>query len=300
MSSLIDKILEASADRIAERRRNCSEDELKRKIQDAPPVRSLRKALSANEFSVIAEHKRCSPSAGMMKRRNLERAFEVYSEKDWISAISVLTDIDHFKGELRDLQFAREKCGDRPILRKDFIVEEYQVYEARAYGADAILLMATLHTDDPARLQGLFDLARDLGMDALVELGMGEQEPERLVDIVPPNAEIWGVNSRNFHDVRKVVSRMSFKVSGRDTTTNLERHRILRSLIRPGKLAVAESGIKTAADLSGTREAGYNAALIGTAFLAGAPVEKVAEEFGEVFKRAATEDSVLVPQHAGA
>ena len=237
-------------------------------------------------FSVIAEHKRRSPSGGDMNADNVAQAFQAYAEVPWISAISVLTDEDHFKGSVQDLQRARAVTGNRPILRKDFIVEDYQVYEARAFGADAILLMATLHAEDPTRLLRLFQLAQELKLDALLEVGMGSQAPEDLAKIVPPGARIWGINARSFGGVfgfRAALSRVTTSLFGRDIRTSLKEHSRLRALIPAGRLAVAESGIHSAADLSDACRLGYDAALIGTAFLKGPKtVQQVISELGTV------------------
>lgn len=286
MSPLLQGILTASRARTAERMKVRPQAELERTIADLGPRRSLAEAL-AGRFSVIAEHKRRSPSGGNMDERNLERALGLYAETPWISAVSVLTDEDHFNGSLWDLQAARAACGDKPILRKDFIVDEYQVYEACAFGADAILLMATLHYEDPGRLQALFQLASELGLDALCEIGMGSESPEKLAEIVPSGARIWGVNARTFGGVlgvRAAISRISTSLVGKDLRTSLKEHSRLRALVPAGTIAVAESGIHSARDLVATRARGYDAALIGTAFLKGPrPIEEVIAELGIAF-----------------
>jgi indole-3-glycerol phosphate synthase len=283
MSPLLQGILAASRARIEERSTVRPQSELERMIADLPPRRSLQQALSGR-FSVIAEHKRRSPSGGEMNAQNLERALTLYAETPWISAVSVLTDEDHFKGSIWDLQAARAVCGERPILRKDFIVDEYQVYEACAFGADAILLMATLHGEDPDRLKRLFDLCQELQLDALLEIGMGAEDPEALAKIVPAGAKIWGINARTFggvFGVRAALSRLTTSLFGKDLRTHLGEHKRLRKLIPKGCLAVAESGIHNAKDLGLARNAGYDAALIGTAFLKGPKsIEEVVTELG--------------------
>lgn len=283
MSPLLQGILAASQARMEERVKVRPQNELERMIADLPPRRSLQQALSGR-FSVIAEHKRRSPSGGEMNAQNLERALSLYAETPWISAVSVLTDEDHFKGSIWDLQAARAACGERPILRKDFIVDEYQVYEACAFGADAILLMATLHGEDPDRLKRLFDLCQELQLDALLEIGMGAEDPEALAKIVPAGAKIWGINARTFggvFGVRAALSRLTTSLFGKDLRTHLGEHKRLRKLIPKGCLAVAESGLHHAKDLGLARNAGYDAALIGTAFLKGPkPIEEVITELG--------------------
>jgi indole-3-glycerol phosphate synthase len=280
VSPLLQGILAASQARTEERKKVRPEAELRRMIEDAPERRSLSRALQGR-FTVIAEHKRRSPSGGEMVERNVERALATYVKVSWISAVSVLTDEDYFKGSVWDLQAARASV-DKPILRKDFIVDEYQVYEARAFGADAILLMATLHAEDPARLAALFKLATELGLEALVEIGMGSESPEKLAQIVPEGAQIWGINARTFGGVfgfRAALSRLTTSLLGKDLRTSLKEHARLRALIPKGCLAVAESGLHTAKELSVTKSLGYDAALIGTAFLKGPKdIEQVVEE----------------------
>lgn len=286
MSPLFKKILSKTQERLAERKRALPEAELRSRLAEAPPVRSFKDALS-REFSVIAEHKRRSPSGGDMDPHNLAQALSVYQKQPWISAISVLTDEDHFKGSLADLQKARELFPDRPLLRKDFLIDPYQVLEARLYGADAVLLMATLHADQPGKLHELLDLTHELGMHALLEIGMGGEDAHKLQKIVPPHAEIWGINARTFEGslgVRAAVSRLAMNIVQKDLMTSRKLHDELRDLIPPGKIAVAESGIHTADHLRTARAGGYQAALIGTAFLKGPRrIEEVAAEFSQVF-----------------
>jgi indole-3-glycerol phosphate synthase len=144
--------------------------------------------------------------------------------------------------------------------------------------------MATLHAADPDRLKALFQLAQELQLDALLEIGMGSDDPESLAKIVPPGAKIWGINARTFggvFGVRAALSRLTTSLFGKDLRTHLGEHQRLRKLIPPGCLAVAESGIHNAKDLQSARNAGYDAALIGTAFLKGPKtIEEVIAELG--------------------
>jgi indole-3-glycerol phosphate synthase len=271
MSLLSDIITRTRADMEA-RRARVPEAELKRLVADAAPIRSLKDALS-HGFSIIGEIKKRSPSQGEMNPDNVEDALTVYNDSASISAISVLTDEPFFGGSLTRLQLVRAGTN-KPILRKDFILDEYQVWEARAYGADAILLMGEVHENDPRRLHDLYNLAKSLGLQALVEIGMSESEagPKKQAQLVPPTAEIMGINSRQFHSSRlKIRMRMSKILGyfGKDLTTYPHQHQKLRTLIPPGKIAVAESGIKSPKDLDSLVALDYNAALIGTAFLKG-------------------------------
>lgn len=282
MSELLDTIVAATRARIEERRSRVSSSEMTRRALAAPLPRSLSRALLAQPFSVIAEHKRRSPSGGSMNAENVGRCLDVYAREPWVSAISVLTDIDHFGGSLADLEAARVRCGERPILRKDFIVDDYQVYEARAHGADAILLMTAVHTRSRGDFARLFELATELGLECLIELGLGDGDPRELATMVPAGAKLWGVNSRAFqgNDRQRDASRASLESGGRDLFTSLERHDELLPLVPDGAIAVAESGLHTGAELRATRAKGYRAALIGTAFVKGpTPIEAVAADF---------------------
>ena len=249
-----------------------------------PPVRSLHDAI-ARGFGVIAEHKRRSPSGGPSNPENLARAYQTYATTPWVVAVSVLTDEDYFGGSIDDLLIARERVG-KPVLRKDFIIDEYQVVEARAAGADAILLMASVLADDPPLMRRLYEHARSLDLDVLVELGMTERRIEDLVPVVPPAARIWGINARQF---ATRAPGTSFEPGARhDLPTDVRQHQDFRKLVPPGKLAVAESGIHRAEELIQARGAGYQAALIGTAFLSGPrSIDEVVSDFDRAFREPA-------------
>jgi indole-3-glycerol phosphate synthase len=200
-----------------------------------------------------------------MDSGNVERALDAYISCPSVSAISILTDMDHFGGSIEALATARRR-SHKPLLRKDFIFDEYQVLEARAFGADAILLMAGLF-DDPGRPRVLFNLARTLGMDVLFEIGMSILPVEEQAKMVPKDAPIWGINSRKFSS--SAARAQAGRLLGTDLTTgtSLTRHRDLFPLIPAGKLAIAESGIESRDDLTQLAALGYRAALIGTALL---------------------------------
>jgi indole-3-glycerol phosphate synthase len=278
--SVLSAIVGNTRRRVDERRRVVPIDELRARLADAPAPRSFHDALSGS-FAVIAEHKRRSPSGGASDPKNLAAAYDAYRATPWIVAVSVLTDEDYFGGTLDDLRVARDRVG-KPVLRKDFIVDEYQVVEARAAGADAILLMASVLAEEPERMRALYDLARSLGLDVLVELGMTERRIEDLVRVVPPEARIWGINARQF---ATRAARDSYDPNERhDLPTDVRQHQEYRRLVPPGRIAVAESGIHRAEQLEAARRAGYQAALVGTAFLSGPrPLAGVVAEFDRVF-----------------
>lgn len=221
--------------------------EIRRTAEARPPCRDFLGALRAPGLSLIAEVKRASPSQGEI-RPDLDPAALARTYADHgAAALSVLTDEPFFHGSLDDLRAARAAMA-LPILRKDFLLTPYQIYEARAAGADAVLLI-TAALNDPA-LHDLHTLARMLGMAALVEVHNAE-ELERALAIDP---QIVGINNRNLHtfDVR------------------LQTTEALRPQIPEGTVVVAESGVETAADARRLHRAGVDAILVGTA-LVGAP-----------------------------
>jgi indole-3-glycerol phosphate synthase len=263
--SVLRTIVDSTRKEVEGRRRTRPVSELEARLRDAPAVRSLYDAMGRG-FGVVAEYKRRSPSGGDSDAENLSRAQAIYAETPWIVAASVLTDGPYFGGSVEDLVTARATIG-KPILRKDFIVDEYQVVEARAYGADAILLMASVFSGDPDTLGRLYEYARSLGLDVLVELGMTEHKIEDLVPLVPKAARIWGINARQF--ARRGAGDAAFVPGVRqDLPTDVAAHREYRRLIPAGKRAMAESGIVRPSELAAARDAGYDAALVGTAFLA--------------------------------
>jgi len=203
-------------------------------------VRSLRKALEKDPPAIIAEIKKASPSAGLLSQNFDPLMLALEYQAGGAAAISVVTEAAYFKGKLETI--ARLRWNSRiPLLRKDFIIDSYQVFEARHAGADAVLLIAALLPD--ADLRNFRVLAEEYGMDALVEVH-SEQELERALE---SGATMIGVNNR---DLR------TFKVS-LDNSISLAR-RIPKEL-----LAVAESGIKTAADVQRLEDAGYRGFLVG-------------------------------------
>jgi indole-3-glycerol phosphate synthase len=297
MASLIDSIVKRVEKRLQDRKRVLPLEELRTMAAGAKraPV-GFRKALEAKRFSLVAEIKKKSPSSGEMDATNVAQALSVYDSKASISAISILTEEDYFGGSLDDLRRARELTS-KPILRKDFIVDEYQVWEARASGADAVLLMAGLHEHEPRRATRLLDLARSLGMDVLFELGMNGDSDRPIA-----GATICGINSRRFETTSLQVRSRLGRLIGAELSIDSDKHRLLRPLIDEGRLAVAESGIDDPSRLKALFEMRYDAALIGTAFLKkGVKVAEVVrdfdEEIGNLLAAAATASSVAAQAH---
>lgn len=218
---------------------------------------ALREKLNAELPAVIAEAKRASPSKGLLRDPFDPAAIAASYERGGAACLSVLTDRDYFQGHEDYLVAARAACA-LPVIRKDFIVDAYQVVEARAIGADCILLIAAALDDDTMR--ALHDQARGLGMDVLVEV----HDAEELERALALDLDLVGINNR---DLR------SFTVS-LDTTLDL-----LAQI--PGDiLVVTESGILDRADVARMRNAGVHAFLVGEAFMrAPDPGAKLAELF---------------------
>jgi indole-3-glycerol phosphate synthase len=261
--TILDEIVERVKQRLSADKVRWPIHELKKRLIDAPPVTSFANAISG-QFGLIAEIKRRSPSQGLMLRRDVSEVARVYQSHSFVRAVSVLTNRDDFEMSIADLENAR-KLIRKPILRKDFIFDEYQVYEARAFGADAILLMANILTD-PKRMQGLFDLTTDLGMDVLFEC-----RDKKEIESIPVGARIYGINSRKLR-ARKVfgLSRYSFakwlKPFGvRDRSTQYPIFELVHHIPK-GVLRVAESGL-VPSQINRIADYHYNAALVGTAIL---------------------------------
>lgn len=212
----------------------------------------LRRSLQRNQINIIAEFKRASPSKGVINDKiDVAKTARNY-ENGGACAISVLTEEDRFKGSLEDLKIARNAV-EIPILRKDFIFDEFQIYEAAEAGADVILLIAAMLNDEV--LQKLHALAeRDLGLDALVEVHTLE-ELERVKNI---GAKIIGVNNRDLH---------SFKVS-LDVSRELIKH------APEDALSITESGILTRDEILELRNLGFAGFLIGETLMRSGNVEE--------------------------
>jgi indole-3-glycerol phosphate synthase len=226
---------------------------------DAPRgfVRSIRQAITDGRSAVIAEIKKASPSKGVIRENFNPSEIAKSYEQGGASCLSVLTDHDFFGGSNQYLQEARLACR-LPIIRKDFIVDPLQVYEARSIGADCILLIAACLNDRP--MAELNELASSLGMDVLIEV----HNAEELARVLPLGNTLIGINNRDLH---------SFDVSLNNTYELLDK-------IGSDHIVVTESGISTPADVAAMRAKDVNAFLVGEAFMrADEPGEKLAELF---------------------
>jgi indole-3-glycerol phosphate synthase len=263
--TILDQILVDVRKELAEAQAARPLPEVRRMIADAPPIRSFQKAL-AGEFGLIAEIKEKSPSHGPMRRENVDASAAAYERSPMVRAISVLTNHSHFGMSMERLREVKVK-GTKPVLRKDFIFDEYQVYEARAFGADAILLMANLlETDEMTRL---YAAAKELQMDALFECHSREQ-----IEQLPPGAEIYGVNSRTFDARKNVLGIGKYGVSAllgrlgsnKDLTVDLGRFE-LGQFVPASAIKVAESGVSPETIAMVRDQLGFHAALVGTSLL---------------------------------
>jgi indole-3-glycerol phosphate synthase len=244
--TILDRIIEHKREELAAAKSAVPLSEMRARAAAAPAVRDFAAALSGVRIALIAEIKKASPSRGVL-RADFEpvRLARQYAEAG-ASAISVLTDEEHFQGTLEHLRAIREALPDGPpVLRKDFVFDEYQVYEARANGTDALLLITAIL--EAALMADLLAETQSLGMAALVEVH-DEAEVERALKA---GGKIIGINNR---DLR------TFDV---DLATT-ER---LRPLIPAGKTVVAESGIFTREDMRRLEVIGVQAALIGEALV---------------------------------
>jgi indole-3-glycerol phosphate synthase len=269
MTSFLQRILGDVATEIADAKAARPISEVKRMMMDAPPVRPFAAALRKG-FGMIAEVKRRSPSAGDMPASNFSNAPGAYAKSPIVRAVSVLTNAAHFGMTIQELARIRELVP-QPVLRKDFMLEEYQVYEARAFGADAVLLMANVL--EPDQMKRLFHLARELGMDALFEAHTREE-----IESIPEGAEIYGINSRKFKASGDTfVAKM---VDGRDLTVELETFSLIQHLPK-NVIKVAESGVKPEG-IAAVAKMGYDAVLVGTSLLkASGGIERMLSQFEE-------------------
>ena len=246
--TVLKKIVARKWEEVAERKLKASEAQLlqRAKLADAPRgfVNSLQRSLQQGRSAVIAEAKKASPSKGVIREHFDPAAIARSYEKGGASCLSVLTDRDFFQGHEDYLMQARAACS-LPVIRKDFIVDPYQVIEARAINADCILLIAACLDD--SQMRELTACAREHGMDILIEV----HNREELERTLPLNQTLVGINNRNLH---------TFDVS-LDTTFDLLPH------IPADRIVVTESGILDAADVQAMRDHGVNSFLVGEAFM---------------------------------
>ena len=256
MSTILDEIVAAKRREIDRAKAAEPEHVLSSRLADAPPVRDFLAALSHGPpIRLIAEVKKASPSKGLLRADfDPVQIAQVY-QRHGAACISVLTDQPYFQGSLADLRRVRQSVG-LPVLRKDFIIDPYQVLEARAAGADAVLLIAECLDD--AALRQLHDAILALGMTPLVEL----YEPANLPRVLAVGARLVGVNNRDL----------------RTFQTDLEHTLRLRPQIPEDRIVVGESGIRTRQDVLRLQSAGVAAMLVGETLMASADIAAAVDE----------------------
>ena len=259
--TILKKILARKQEEIIERSRAVSVEQLLEKAASASATRGFAAALAAKlavgESAVIAEIKKASPSKGVIRENFDPAAIARSYAKGGAACLSVLTDVDFFQGADRFLTMAREAC-DLPVIRKDFIIDSYQIYEARAMGADCILLIVSALNEQ--QLYELHEVALTMGMDVLIEV----HDAEELTTALKLDNPMVGINNRNLH---------SFDVSLDNTFQLLEQ-------IPSGKIVITESGIHNSDDVAAMRANNVNAFLVGEAFMRSQePGEKLRELF---------------------
>jgi indole-3-glycerol phosphate synthase len=270
----LDDILLATKEESDQRQQRYPLAMVRRKVEKMGPTKGFGRALRAKSFSVIAEIKRASPSMGNIDQAAISFAHEIYASHPLVAAISVLTQNRFFKGTIEDLEYVRKVTQNRPkpILRKDFIFSEYEIYFSRWIGADAILLMANV-VNDKKTFTKLHDLAVSLGLDVLCEI-----HDEDEIDVLPESVRICGINSRRFKGVkqRKAFSLwiqnsiVGIDTASRDTTTDLNAFSVFETLknrLPSDCLKIAESGLSEKNIGMVLRKYPFNAALIGTSLL---------------------------------
>ncbi len=241
MSNILDRIVSSKRREIDAAKARTPEAELVRRLDAAPPARDFRAALDVpGTVQFIAEVKRASPSAGLIRPEFDPVAIARTYADHGAACISVLTDEPFFQGRLEYLERVRAAVAP-PVLRKDFILDRYQLVEARAAGADAVLLIAEILDDES--LRSLFREASDLGMQCLVEL----YDAENLPRVLGAGARLVGVNNR---DLRTFVTRLEHTLD-------------LAARLPADCCLVSESGIRTRADVLRLQEAGVRAVLVG-------------------------------------
>jgi indole-3-glycerol phosphate synthase len=249
--NVLERIVAQTRDALERRRHAVPLAELAALVDGRPDPRPFAEALVRPGVSVIAEHKRRSPSAGSIREgasvTEIARAYE----RGGAAALSILTEPEHFGGSLDDLREARAATA-LPVLRKDFIVDRYQLYESAVAGADAILLIVAAL--DPEDLGHLYREARSLDLDVLVEIH-DEEELEIALDV---DAQIIGINNRDLTDF----------------SVDIERTFELLSDVPAGKTVISESGFSTREELDSLERVGVDGVLIGGSLMAAPDVEE--------------------------
>ncbi|MEM8562737.1 MAG: indole-3-glycerol phosphate synthase TrpC [Pseudomonadota bacterium] len=260
-ATILRKILSRKAEEVAERRTKTSVSELERRLAEQAPARgfvsTLKKRVKRAEPAVIAEIKKASPSKGVIRKDFQPAQIAKSYETGGASCLSVLTDVDFFQGADAYLQEAREACS-LPVIRKDFTIDPYQVVEARAMGADAILLIVAALEDE--QMRELAQAAGEYGLDFLIEVH-DRAELDRALEL---GSKLIGINNRDLHTF----------------DTRLETTLALLPYVPEESIVITESGIHTAEDVALMRNHKVFGFLVGEAFMrAPEPGDKLRELF---------------------
>lgn len=241
---ILDEIVADKKKRLAEHKARISEEEMKNLAAqcDRESI-SFYSAIAKEGLSIIGEFKKASPSHGKMDNK-IELIDRIDQYNASVDAISCLTEEDHFLGNVEYFKQIRA-ISELPMIRKDFIIDPYQVFEAKVIGADCILLIAAILNDREMKL--LYELAYDLGMDVLVEV----HDEEEMMRAVGLDAKIIGVNNRNL----------------KDFSIDLNTTKKLAQMVPDGTLLVSESGVSEDKDVEFLKKVGVDALLIGTVFM---------------------------------
>ena len=256
---ILEQIVNSTRKSVAERKARTPLADLEKVTGRQAPPRDFACALQGESIKLIAEIKRASPSKGVLCKDLAAAAMARIYEQSGAAAISVLTESEYFQGSFADLEEVHREV-DLPVLCKDFVLDSYQIYQARAHGADAILLIVAILNQQ--ELKTLVETARSLGMAALVEIH-SKNELDKALEVSP---RIIGINNRNLSD---------FNV---DLKTTLS----LKSLIPENTLVVSESGIHSRDDVLQLKRAGVDAILVGEALVTSPdPAAKIYELLGK-------------------
>jgi len=255
-NDILKEIIQKKKEKILLAKQNISEEDLRARVQGLTSPRPFIEAINKpRQISLIAELKKASPSRGVIRQDfHLQEIAKIYQESG-VQAISVLTEEDYFGGNIAYINEVKNVV-DVPILRKDFILEAYQIYESRFYGADAVLLITDLLTKE--KLSELMGIADNLGMDCLIEVHT-EKELKKVLNLKVP---FIGINNRDLRTL-EVDSKTTEK---------------LFLLIPKDKIVVVESGIKTAQDVLFLKILGVSAVLVGEAFMEAQDIKGKIEE----------------------
>lgn len=262
MKHLLREIVDCTKKTVQKSRQSVSLKEIELKCKDTVLNRRLKQVLAGgHEIKLIAEYKRASPTAGVIGTHDIAETCGLYKEGG-ACAVSILTEENYFKGSLRDIADVKRSL-DLPVLRKDFIIDVYQIFESIAGGADAMLLIAAILSKK--ELKEFLEIANSFGLDAIVEVH-GRKELDAVLDIGLP---IIGINNRNLDDF----------------TVHLEVTEDLLKYIPHSALIVSESGFRSPGDITRFKKSGVNAVLVGEALMKADDIKQSVEDMVHAGRR---------------